>query len=1361
MKRKLLFAIVALLCSVGSWAQEAPTNGSAYYIYNEDNDLFFTRGADWGTQAFASPVGIPWRVEIADGKYTLKMYDIYTQNDADKGLGFNGSYTDNGSPIALTPSGNASDGYTLENGGNYITCPASKGVVSMTSTASVWKFLTQAQYDAVLASRASAQETAVATSKGIVIPGGNTLNDVVSDASAWASSTTNDALPTTATWAKSGGTQRGNYYNEGIYGVELFESNDASISKTISGLASGIYKVSVRGMRRDGTNGCCAAMKTAGFYPRDVYMEANGNIIPVKAWADDNTASDNPDSPAQTVAIINNGGYTSEGFVYVGDDGNLTLTIYTDAFWWGCWFVFNGISYTYYNDTVSDDDATAILATATSLESDPMLGTVLSALSSAKTTFDGARTISNYNALSTAITNANTSKTAYANAKAYLDEAATILASTNVYTAAAYAEKYSTPNSKYAARTLTNEEANAFVKTSTGWHSANTIDDILLSAWTIGGEQCANFDKSLYINTWSTEGATDGSEFLAPFFEYWTNDDKSLGANTIVATVTGLKASTTYTFAIRGRVRQTNSKSKIANGITMKVGEGESVDISAGTIFGTGPFYIGNFSAVGETDAEGKLTCTITVAENSNISWLSFYNAKYTEGEDLSAYIADYEFALTTANSYNLKGMDPKLSATFSSAVTAATLADANTATKAELIQSKADLDAAVVVISENAAAFAGSSVAGWTRGEDTNGSFEVNTWSTEGNSDGSNMRVPFIQNWRAKEQGALVNKTISYAMTGEAQGYYKVTCLVRALNEAGGVDPAGVFLFANDNIERAYGANATACTNGVYSNPEVYGYVGEDGNLTIGFKLIGNTCNWISWKNLTIEYVGSDLNSDIATNQTEEVRSFENLTTGAAAAQSAAVSALSSLNAANYVAAGQAIEAAYRAIDREFSALQAAIAEKENYTLGFLAGEYAPYSGVEAAYTAATAIDQNSDATSQSDINTAAANLAAITANVGEVNAIYDGTFSNAPVANATVGVNGWSAATGLRQLVESDVVGSIVTTGMYVWGNNTVTYGETTGYTLPLKAGTVYKLTYDRASWSGGSSSHTGVTITDPNGTELGTATEDGWAGDWNSTDGTLLSRAIYFVTTTAGNYKLALGPWGNSVYANMALYTTNDVLTFADGSLPSYVPGTYPNVALTRTFASTDNWYTLCVPFEFDKSEFAAVKELDAITVNGEKVSMSLTDASTIVAGKPYLVKPKTDNYDALSATDAAVVNNVVESSATASGYTVNYVGTFAAKAFDGSENNAFVLMNNRLYNVTESGTVGAYRAYFTVEAETPVKALSFDFGDATGIGGLTPDPSLSKRGEEIYNLAGQRMSKLQRGVNIVNGKKVMVK
>ena len=73
------------------------------------------------------------------------------------------------------------------------------------------------------------------------------------------------------------------------------------------------------------------------------------------------------------------------------------------------------------------------------------------------------------------------------------------------------------------------------------------------------------------------------------------------------------------------------------------------------------------------------------------------------------------------------------------------------------------------------------------------------------------------------------------------------------------------------------------------------------------------------------------------------------------------------------------------------------------------------------------------------------------------------------------------------------------------------------------------------------------------------------------------------------------------------------------------------------------------------------------------------------------------------------------------------------------------------------------IGANKAYLKLDADLPASVkgilLDFDF-DADGIrtidkGQLTIDNA------EIYNLAGQKMSKLQKGVNIVNGKKVLVK
>ena len=71
------------------------------------------------------------------------------------------------------------------------------------------------------------------------------------------------------------------------------------------------------------------------------------------------------------------------------------------------------------------------------------------------------------------------------------------------------------------------------------------------------------------------------------------------------------------------------------------------------------------------------------------------------------------------------------------------------------------------------------------------------------------------------------------------------------------------------------------------------------------------------------------------------------------------------------------------------------------------------------------------------------------------------------------------------------------------------------------------------------------------------------------------------------------------------------------------------------------------------------------------------------------------------------------------------------------------------------------IGANKAYLKLDADLPaeVKGLRLDWDNATGI--ETVQGSGLKVNEVIYNLAGQRLSKVQSGVNIVNGKKLLVK
>ena len=87
-------------------------------------------------------------------------------------------------------------------------------------------------------------------------------------------------------------------------------------------------------------------------------------------------------------------------------------------------------------------------------------------------------------------------------------------------------------------------------------------------------------------------------------------------------------------------------------------------------------------------------------------------------------------------------------------------------------------------------------------------------------------------------------------------------------------------------------------------------------------------------------------------------------------------------------------------------------------------------------------------------------------------------------------------------------------------------------------------------------------------------------------------------------------------------------------------------------------------------------------------------------------------------------------------------------------------SYVLQNNVLvgfYQVAEGGrpTVGANRCYLTTSSG--IKAFFFDEDDATAIKAIDNAQQTAKGA--IYNLAGQRMSKMQKGINIINGKKVL--
>ena len=133
MKRKLLSLAVALLCSVGLFAQASYNHtwtsgaevaaGSDYFLYNIGAKKFLDNGMNWGTRATVDNAGKALTLALNEGKYS-----IYTGVKTRYGGGGGGDYFNNGymdgavayytfTPVSVAGYSNV---YTISDGTNYL-----------------------------------------------------------------------------------------------------------------------------------------------------------------------------------------------------------------------------------------------------------------------------------------------------------------------------------------------------------------------------------------------------------------------------------------------------------------------------------------------------------------------------------------------------------------------------------------------------------------------------------------------------------------------------------------------------------------------------------------------------------------------------------------------------------------------------------------------------------------------------------------------------------------------------------------------------------------------------------------------------------------------------------------------------------------------------------------------------------------------------------------------------------------------------------------------------------------------------------------------------------------------------------------
>ena len=195
-------------------------------------------------------------------------------------------------------------------------------------------------------------------------------------------------------------------------------------------------------------------------------------------------------------------------------------------------------------------------------------------------------------------------------------------------------------------------------------------------------------------------------------------------------------------------------------------------------------------------------------------------------------------------------------------------------------------------------------------------------------------------------------------------------------------------------------------------------------------------------------------------------------------------------------------------------------------------------------------------------------------------------------------------------------------------------------------------------------------------------------------------------------------------------------------------------------TRDVTSGD-YGTLCLPFSVTDVAGADVYSIAGVIKSGDDiVGVSLEEVTCpLAAGTPYIFKA-TDNK-----IEATYGTGYVTDAATATGLVGNLSATPVNVPVDGKRG---IVYGKKILLLAEyaTATVGQNRAYINLndvtEPGSGVKGIRLYFDgteESTGIENLTP--TLSKGEGAIYNLNGQRMETLQKGINIVGGKKVVIK
>ncbi|MBP5195902.1 MAG: family 43 glycosylhydrolase [Bacteroidaceae bacterium] len=296
-----------------------PEEGT-YYLKDCESGQYLARGADWGTRATLSTLGIPVAItSIQDDIYTIRYRDLNA-----KLLGnLSDPYTDvNAGEETLWRFRDAGNGKvylesTLD--GKYFTSPVSGAGAEFTddiSKATAFTFVTSSAYEKYIAAMNSLTEE-THYSIGADVTNLVTNPSMADGIDGWEN--------TVHTYTSSGTIPIYQTPTNRVFINETFEK-EGGIFQTVSGLTpNGIYRLTIPAFFRASDRALCVAADGEGLQLGNAYIICGDAKVRMKTWAEDRTGNISPDNMEEAAECFNNGLYQNVVTGHADDQGQLII----------------------------------------------------------------------------------------------------------------------------------------------------------------------------------------------------------------------------------------------------------------------------------------------------------------------------------------------------------------------------------------------------------------------------------------------------------------------------------------------------------------------------------------------------------------------------------------------------------------------------------------------------------------------------------------------------------------------------------------------------------------------------------------------------------------------------------------------------------------------------------------------------------------------------------------------------------------------------------------------------------------------------------------------------------------------------